>query len=161
MQIDFLGTPLGGHFNHRINMIFVTVNTAGREQAQNMHGFAGRLRLINRVAISRIGEKVTIGDRFVNAGKVLIDHTAGTQCHMTHFGIAHLTLGQPHRHTGGVNQCFWIVIPQRLPDRSVGIFNRVVFFIIAISKAIKDKQYQWFFLFGHGCRLKLESIGRF
>ena len=93
MQIDFFSTALGGHFNHRIDMIFVAVNPAGREKAQNMYRFAGRLRLINRIAIDRVGEKVTVGDRLVDTSKVLIDHTTGTQCHMTHFRITHLTFG--------------------------------------------------------------------
>jgi len=118
-------------------MVFVTVNTAGRQQAQYMHSLVAGYSFIYGIAKHRIGIEITIANSFVDAGKVLIDNPAGTQRHMAYFGVAHLPIGQSHRQARGMNQCLGIIVPQLFPDWSISTGNCVIFWVIAVAKAIE------------------------
>ena len=109
-----------------------------------MYRIAAALGPVDGVAIDRIAKEVTIGDCFVDTGKVLVDHAPGTECHMPHFRIAHLPFRQAHSHARCMNQGFGALRPEGLPGRRVSTFNGIVLAVIAVAEAIKNEQNKWF-----------------
>ena len=67
-----------------MDMVFMTVHAAGRQQANDMHRFIGADCLIDRIGQRRIGKKGAGLDRSADAGEFLIDNTTGAQIKVTH-----------------------------------------------------------------------------
>jgi hypothetical protein len=69
-----------------------------------MNGTRAFLGLGDHVQQHGAAGDAAILDGDIDAGQILGDDPAGADIHMSHFGIAHLTLGQPHGIAGGFEQ---------------------------------------------------------
>ena len=100
VQVDSLRASQAGQAQRRENLFFVTVHAAGRQQAEDVNSAACGHRLVDSVTVGRVAIKAAVLDGLVDTGDVLVDHPARTQAHVTHFGVAHLALGQPDVQAG-------------------------------------------------------------
>jgi len=149
VQVDFVAAATGGQLDGGHQVVFMAVNAALGQEAENMHSAPRCFGLVDGVAIHRVGEKVAVGNGFVNTGEILVDHPPGAEGHMAHFGVAHLPLGQSNSEAGGGDQRFWLMRPQAVPHRGVGGVDGVEFGGVIVSPAVEDDQYRGFFAGGH------------
>jgi len=91
----------------------------------------------------REAEELTARNVLGDPHQILGNHAAGAEIQMTHFAVAHLSLGESYRETAGVEERAGRGIPQTVPDRSVAELDGVALAFRAVSPAIQDHQ-------GHG-----------
>ncbi len=125
MNVDFFGTTVGRHLNHRHDVIFVGVHTTGGEQTHQVHSFAVANRGINSLDQLRIGLEFTIFDRFGDTGQVLINHATSTQVHVTNFAVTHLAFWQTNIATGTGYASVGVAFPHTIHVRGFGRQNGV------------------------------------
>jgi hypothetical protein len=118
----------------------VTVNSARGKQAENMHCALGADRVIDRPAQSRIVKKLAIFDGLVDARQRLVNDPPGSQVHVSHLGVTHLTFRQPYGQARGSHQGVLGVGPEPVPDRCVSAVNGVVIGFFAVSPAVQNQQ---------------------
>jgi len=80
------------------------MHAAGRNQSHDVNRTFGLPGLVDQCQQDRPARKTAILDGQVDARQVLGDHPSGADIHVTHFGIAHLALGQAHRIARGFQQ---------------------------------------------------------
>ena len=81
-----------------------------------------------------------------DAREVLVDDAPGADVHVADFGIAHLSLGQAHRHAGGLQQAVRPVLPEPVPGRRVAEADGVVRPGRAVAPAVENHEYERFAL---------------
>jgi hypothetical protein len=102
-----------------------------------MHSLIAGHSFVYGIAKYWVGKEITIANSFIDTGKVLVDNPASAQRHMTYFRVAHLPIRQAHGEARGMNKCLGIIAPQLFPHWGIGAGNCVVFWIIAVAKAIE------------------------
>ncbi len=155
VQIDFLSTAFSGHFYHRHDVIFVAVYAASREQTHDVYRFAAIFCLVDRIGQHRVSEESTLFNFNIQTGKVLIHDAARAQVDVTHFGVAHLAIGQANFQARRINQGMRTFCPQRIHYRGFSTKNGVILAVFAIAVAIQNHQYHRFFRNRHCDNLTL------
>ena len=115
VQHDPRQAPLGGDLQKREDLLLLAVHAAGREQAHHVQGAAGRLDPVETLVQRPIAGKLTLLNRPVDPGQILIDHPAGTQVHVADFRVAHLPVRQAHVGAGAGNQGVRRLLPVAIP----------------------------------------------
>jgi hypothetical protein len=159
VQVNLLGAALGCHSDHGVDVVLVSMNTAIRQQAENMYGFVIGDSSVDGFDVHRIGEEITVADGFVDAGEALVNDAPGAEGHMADFAVTHLAFRQADIQTGGGNEAFGIIGPELVPHRGICRINRVVFGVFRMAKAVEDNQYEGFFGRGHTQSSLLQSRG--
>ena len=106
-------------------------------------------RFIDGSAVGGVGKKVAVGNGLVDAGKALINHSAGAEGHMAHFAVSHLPFGQTHSQSGCGNKCCGAMAPEVIHNRGFGSLYSIGFVAVAVAIAVKHQQNQRFFLLAH------------
>ncbi len=145
VQVDFFRPFFCGQLDHRHNVVFVTVDTTGREQTHNVYRFACGGGFLNRAGQHRVCKEGAFFNFNIQTGQILVDNASGTQVDVSNFGVAHLTIGQTHFQAGRINQCMRTLCPQCIHDRGFSVENGVILLIFAIAIAIQNHQYHRFF----------------
>jgi hypothetical protein len=104
-------------------------------------GFVGRL---HRCTDLRVGSKTAVTDGIFYARVILEDNPAGTDVHVPHLGVAHLSLGQADRGARGFDQAVWFIPPKRIPTRRGRQRDCIGRPLGAHAPAIEDHQQKWF-----------------
>ena len=85
---------------------------------------------IDGLAQGGILEEVAVADFLGDTGQFLVDHAAGADVDVTHFGVTHLTIGQTHVHAGTGDQGAGVVLGETIEDRGVGGGNGIELFLV-------------------------------
>ena len=96
-----------------------------------IHGGAQRL----------VFKKVAVLHRLGNAGQLLIDDAAGTDVGVTDLAVAHLPVGQTHRHARCAESRHGAGGEEGVQMRGAGVGDGVIFSRIGNSKAVQDHQH--------------------
>jgi hypothetical protein len=99
-------------------MVLVAVYSSVRDQPKEMETRAGSL--LESLFQNRVTRQLTVLNRFVDPGKVLIDDAACAEIQMADFGISHLTIGETDIHTTGAQAAagvglIEVVVERRFP----------------------------------------------
>src|SRR6266481_627877 len=100
-----------GHFQHGKNMVFVTVNAAGRKQPHDVQCAMPLLRSLDSSIKRRVVEETTLFYVDIDAAEFLIDDPSCANIEMPNLGIAHLFTGQAYRFFRSINQSVRVVAP--------------------------------------------------
>ena len=85
-------------------------------------------------------EKVTVTNRLVYSGKLLIDDSSCTYVEVSDLGVSHLSLGKTHSQCRGVYKRMWVFVEKATDKWSAGGNNSVAVGLISVSKAIQYDQ---------------------
>ncbi|MNJ53783.1 hypothetical protein D3C77_491930 [compost metagenome] len=155
MQVDFLGTALGGKLGHGHQVVLVAVHAAIGEQAKDVHGLAGTDSLVDRATQHRVFEELAVLDRLGHPGEVLVHHAAGAEVHVADLGVAHLPVRQADVHAGAGDQAVRLGGAQAIVNRRAGRVDGVVFVAFAVTETIQDDQDQGFWRARHQSHSRL------
>ena len=109
----------------------------------------------------RICRKIAIGDRFIDAGKILIDNASGTEIQVPDFRVPHLSFGQTDIHAAATEMGDRIFLVHLASERgirkprAVPVALRSLRPCRIVTPSIPNNKNDWFF------RHILESSGRF
>ena len=124
-------------------VLFMAVNAAVRQQAQQMQAFAAGLGLVYRCQQVRIAEEVAGFDVVIDARNILAHDPPGTDVQVADFRVAELVLRQADMLLGRINGCEWIFFYQRIPVGFVRMQNGIVISFGAVTKSIQNNQNYW------------------
>ena len=85
-----------GNVKQLIKMVERTVYTAVRGQSEQVKIFTRRTRIFVGADDFRIFQDAVIAASLVDLHEVLIHYASGTDIEVSHFGVSHLAVGQPH-----------------------------------------------------------------
>lgn len=142
--IDLIQTFFNRQLGHSLNVQLVAMNAAGRQQTEDVQGFAAAQRDIDRAAEHRILEKRAIRDSLVDAGEILGQQAARPQMQMPHLGISHLLVRQADYAAGAIQQGVAASCPQAVPIRRFSQCDRVAGFRFPVTKSVKNKKHDGF-----------------
>ena len=106
-----------------------------------MHGTLCCFGLFNRINQDLMFKKSACTDIFGDASKVLIEHTTCAQIHMTHFGVAHLTIWQTDIFTRTRNQSMRMLLLHSRQVWSLCSKESIIFDRLTVSDTIHNYQY--------------------
>ncbi len=135
-----LGATVDGHLDGGLHVVDMAVYTAVGKQSEHVHGAAGFCRLVDGFGEHGIVEEGAVLDGQADASQFLIDHAACPKIEVTHFGVAHLPVGQTDDAPAGVDQRVGVVVPQLVKNGGVGQRDGIVIRRFAIAPAIQDDQ---------------------
>jgi len=144
VQVDLFCAALVSQLGHCDQVILMAVNTAIRQQTQDVHGLACTHCLVDSGADGRVLKELAITDRLGDAGEILIHHAAGTQVHVADLGVAHLAVRQTDIHARTRDQAVRHARAKTIQHRFLGRINGVVFVTFTVTEAIQDDQDQRF-----------------
>ncbi len=104
MHTDLARTARLGQAQKREDMLLVAVHAAGREQTHDMQAMAAGFGGGDGGQQLGILAETSVLDGSIDPGQILINDTAGTDVHMTDFGIAHLAIWQTDETALGMDQ---------------------------------------------------------
>ena len=138
MHVDVFHAGLRRHVHHFMDLRFVAMHAARRQQAEDMQRalFAG----LDGFQQRRITPELAGFDGVFDLGVILIHHPSGADVHVTDFGVAHLPGGQPDHFFRGVDDGVGVRLPQKIPVRFARLTNRVVIAFFTVAEAIEDEQ---------------------
>ncbi len=116
------------------------VHPAGPEQADQVQGAAGVLEDCAEVGERLEAEEVTALDALGDPHQILGHHPAGAQVEVADLGVPHLPLGEPHGEAAGLEQRARLALPQAVPHRGPGEFDRVALAGLAIPPAVQHDE---------------------
>ncbi len=122
-------------------VVLVRVDAAGRDQAQQVAGAAGRFQLVDQGAQRRRAPDRSIGNRLGNARQVLLHHAAGADIHVADLGVAHLALGQPNIGAGGAQERVRTGRPEPLEIGRLRQTDGVIFTLLPPAEPVEDQQH--------------------
>ncbi len=126
------------------------MHAAVAEQSEEMQRPAGALGVRAGLEECGLGEEAPVGDRFVDADQVLLDHTSGAKVEVPHLGVAHLPYGKSHGKTGRVEQGARRARPERIPRRHLRHRDGIALTRLPMTEAIDHYQhYRTDFRSGH------------
>ena len=96
--------------------------------------------LCERGGEHRIGRELARGDRVVDAREVLVDHAPGADVEVADLGVAHLALGQAHRHLGGIDGGVRARCQQLAVVRHAGVGDGIVGGRLRATEAVEDQE---------------------
>ena len=94
MHIDFRESILLRHFEKPVEVLFVAVHAARRNEAEEVKCAARLLRAVDGVEQSLVLEERALGDRLRDARELLVDDAPCADVRMPDLGVAHLPVRQ-------------------------------------------------------------------
>ena len=92
-----------GDIHKRAEVVDVAVHAAIGQQPREVQPPARPLHVCQQLKQRGVGGKFARLHRHVDAGHILIHDASGPDIEVPHFRIAHISGGQPHRASGGVD----------------------------------------------------------
>ena len=77
-------------------MVQAGVHAAVGAEAHEMELAAAGLHIVVGGTYLLVVEELVVAASHVDLHEVLIDHAAGAEVHVSHLGVAHLSIGKPH-----------------------------------------------------------------
>ena len=133
---DLGRAALGAHLDQRPQVVPAGVHPAVGDQADEVDA----LRVGERLHQHLVGLDRAVVDGVVDAGQVLLDHSAGAEVQVPHLGVAHLALGQAHRGARRIELGVRIARPEVVEDRRVGERDRVARAVGSEPEAVEHDQ---------------------
>ena len=121
-------------------MLDVRVHPAVADQAEQVKRAAIVNRALDRPVQGRVRRKLTVGHSQVDTGQPLIDDEAGADIGVTDLGVPHLPRRQPNVLPGGEQGRVWIVGPETVHRRRLGVEDGIARLVAANPPAIEDHQ---------------------
>ena len=140
MQIQLLCALICGELNKFVDLVFVAVHTACREQTKHMQRTAVIFGLADGVEQHGVVMEAVVFNGQLDACQVLVDHSTGTQVHVSNFRITHLSIGQTHVEARARDQGGGAVLPHRIPIGGCCCRDGVVFGFGTIAPAIQHNK---------------------
>ena len=144
MHVDLLDPVLHGKLGHGLNLAIMAVDTARRQKAKDVQGFAAVTGLDRGGDQGRIFKERSIPNGLVDSCEVLIDESTRAEMQMPDLGIAHLIVRQTHGLTRAVQQGMRAGIPQGVPGWRIGRRDGVVFIGWVVTESVKNDQNNGF-----------------
>ena len=94
MHIDLLDTVSLRHFKKPVEVFFVAVHAAWRNEAEEVQCAARLLRTRDGMEQRLVLEERTVGNRLRDARELLVDDASCADVRMPDFGVAHLPVRQ-------------------------------------------------------------------
>ena len=99
--------------------------------------------VVQRRVYATVGSQLVLQDAAVGTGavdlhQVLVNDASGADIEVSHFGVTHLSVGQTHILTTGLELRVRIVGQQAVPIRSGGHIDYVVFLAVADSPTVQN-----------------------
>ncbi len=116
------------------------VHAAGPEQAHQVQGAAGVLEDGAEVGERLEAEEVAPLDALGDPDQVLGHHAAGAQVQVADLGVPHLPLGEADGEPARLEQGARLALPQAVPHRRPGQFDRVALAGLAIPPAVQHNE---------------------
>jgi hypothetical protein len=131
----------GGHAaRERSDMRLVGMHAARRNKAEQVAGAAIGLQLGDQIGQGTQRRQAAVGNRRIDADKILHHHAAGSEIHVSDFGIAELAFGQANFQRRGLEQAVRAGRHQAVENRRRGLGDRVVVALQPVAPAIENAQ---------------------
>ena len=137
-------TRIGDDAGQRGDLMLVRMHPARRDQPHDMRRAAALLELADKILQCGQARDLLLGQRLIDAGQVLQDHTTGADVGVADLGIAHLPVGQTDIMLAGLELGVRPAAHQLVPDRRFGPVDRVVGAVWPLAPAIEDAQHERF-----------------
>ncbi len=135
---------LRGHADESVEMALVRVNSAVREQADEVK----RSSLLRSEVVGAnqrwVGVKRAVEDGGVDARHVHPHDAACAEVEMAYFGVPHLPVGEPDKMFAGAEQRVGIVAKERVVGGLAGLSDGVAVGLGAIAPAVEDSENDGF-----------------
>ncbi len=102
VDIDLIKAAHLCHVEYGEDVIYVAVNAAVGQKAENMQRPASRLCVVHRLDVGRVFKKASVGDGVVYARQILKHDAARAYVRVAYLAVAHLPLGQADIKAGGL-----------------------------------------------------------
>ncbi len=133
-------TGRGRQFDHGGDLQLVAVDPTRRQQPEDVQCRAIRARGGGSLIQHRIGEKLAVFNRGLNARVILVNHATRPDVEVADFGIAHLRGGQADPFFRGVDGGMRAGPPPDVPVRLARQADRVVVARLAVAEAVEYDQ---------------------
>ncbi len=127
-----------GDINEFEEMVQRGMDTAVRCQSHQVEAFAVFLGIFVGSDYLRIFKDAAVGTGTVDFHEVLIDDTSGADIEVSHFGIAHLSVGKPYVFAAGQQLGVRIRGVERVHEGSRRFVNDIAFVMFADAPAVED-----------------------
>ena len=131
-----------GELDEREQMALVAVHAIWRNQPDEMQRGVARLAALDGIDERPLFEEISVVDAFVDAGQVLVHHSAGAHRHVADFRIPHLPGRQTDRLTRGRERRVRETIEQLAVRGRARELDGVVFLLLAQTPPIEDDEHQ-------------------
>ena len=125
----------------RDRVVLMRMHAAGRHQAHQMAGAAGRLQLADQLDERRRLGDAAVLDGVADARQFLHHHAAGADVEVADLGVAHLAVGQADIAAGGVQEGVRAALPQPVEVRLARLADGIVGGVLAPAEAVEDHQH--------------------
>ena len=119
----------------------VNMDGAGSEQADDMERRIVLANMGGGFGERRIGEKIPVGNGFVDPGQVLEYHAAGAEGKVADFAVTSLAEGHADGLAGGLQQHRRIIPRDLVERRRAGRGDRVAHALFGIPPAVQNCEY--------------------
>src|SRR5215469_3311415 len=89
---------------------------------------------------SRVGEEAAVLNHEIDASNIHVDDPASADIEVTNFAVAHLSLGQAHVFSAGMDQRVRVLAQETVIGGLAGESNGVSFDFRAVAPAIENYQ---------------------
>ena len=118
-------------------MIDMTVDTAVRQQAENVEGAVFFSGAAHRCGEHRIFKKCLFADRFRDSRQLLVDDAACADVEMTNFGVSHLAVRESYGFTAGSENRVGIGREKTIEIRRGSGGDSIAFCSFAVSETVQ------------------------
>ena len=138
MYADVGNTRGLGRADQRVDVVFMAVDTAVGQQAENVQGMApGCCKSMRK---GRIAGKALFFQIKVDAADVLRHDPSGPDVEVADFRVAELAAGQAHGTLGCVDGAVGMVAAQAVPVGGAGQCDGIIIAVQAVAKAIQNQE---------------------
>src|SRR2546427_4599791 len=124
-------------------MVHVGMHAAVGKKSEEVEASASTACVLHGCQQCRVGEKLAIPNHQFDTRAVHVDDTAGADIKMSHFTVAHLTVGQPNVFPAGMDKRVGIFAEQAIVGRLAGQRDGVGFSFGSIAPAVENDEDQW------------------
>ena len=100
--------------------------------------------VLHRIQQNGMLKEFSVLNHEVDAGNVHVHDAARANVQMTDLAVAHLPFGQTHERPAGMNERIRIFAQQPIVGRLVRERDGIGFRFCAITPAVENHQYKWF-----------------
>ena len=119
MYIAFCNPVLSGCTEQPLQVGNMAVNPSVAQESQKVNGFLVFTGIGKGLLQYSMFPELILLDRQVYLSQILIYDTAGTQIHMSDFGISHLSFREPHIHSVGQQGGMGVVLIKGIDKRGI------------------------------------------
>ena len=121
-----------------VKMRIVAVDAAIGQKSHDMQRRAVPAAVLHALQQRRIPEEISVLNALGNARQFLVDDPSGTHVQMADFGIAHLSVRQSDRQSGGISLNKGTLLHQPVKIRCIRQSNRIVLSFFTESESVHD-----------------------